>query len=120
MPILIGITSIGGFVIYSISYMSVVELIQVLPDRDTIPHTPSRLKLSTDYDVFLIYNISGKLVAVLSDDSEFANSVRYLRYKHQILQNLFTPSIRCVTIHYKDFLQDISFCELLKRYSTQI
>ena len=110
----------GGFIIYSISYMSVDELIKILPDQNTIPHTPSRLKLNTDYDVFLIYNISEKLVAVLSDDSEFANSVRYLRYKHQIRQNLFTPSIRCVTIHYKDFLQDISFGELLKRYSTQI
>lgn len=100
--------------------MSAIELSQILPDCHTMPRLPSRLKLNTDYDVFLVYDIFETLVAVSSDDSEFTNSIRYLRSNPQLIRNLFTPAIRCVTIHYKDFLHDISFCELLKRYSNQI
>ena len=100
--------------------MNIVELIQILPEQHIIQHTPSNLKVTTDYDVFLIYDVSETLVAVFTDDLEFANSISYLRRNPHIIQNSFTPSIRCVTIHYNDFLHSISLNELLKRYSTKI
>ena len=96
------------------------ELISILRHYKCADSAPAPIKLSTDYDVVLLYDAYGKLAGAFSDDRSFVNSVRYLCANPQLIPNTFTPSIRCVIIQYKNYLHKIPFPELMKRYSNRI
>lgn len=77
------------------------------------------MKFYSDYDVFMIYDINNLLVGVYTQDLMFAKTVKQLLQNVEKHKNLFTPSIRCVIIKYKDFSNHISLRNLVSRYSTK-
>lgn len=100
--------------------MSLPDLISILCEYSCIDSAPSPIKRYTDYDVVLVYDVNGKLAGVFCDDCSFVNSIRYLCANPQLIPNIFTPSIRCVIIQYKNYLHNIPFSELMQRYSNRM
>lgn len=100
--------------------MPLPDLISILREYSCADSTPSPIKLSTNYDVVLLYDGNGKLAGAFCDDCSFVNSIRYLCANPQLIPNIFTPSIRCVIIQYKNYLHNIPFSELMQRYSNRI
>ena len=82
--------------------MTLRDLLNILPRSDYADSTPVPIKPFTEYDVVLVYDAHGKLAGGFSDDSSFANTIRYLSANPQLTPNIFTPSIRCVIIQYKE------------------
>ena len=100
--------------------MPLPDLIRILCECGCADSAPSPIKRSTDYDVILVYDANDKLAGAFCDDCSFVNSIRYLCTTSQLLPNIFTPSIRCVIIQYKNYLHNIPFSELMQRYSNRI
>ena len=100
--------------------MDFPSILAVLNSYKCLDNAVPTFKLFTDYDVVFVYNENDKLVGCFSDDILFANSVRYFSSNPHLIPNIFTPSIRCVIINYKDYLPNISISEVMERYSTRI
>lgn len=100
--------------------MPLPDLISLLCEYSCAGSAPSLIKWSTDYDVVLVYDANGKLAGVFCDDCSFVNSIRHLCANPLLIPNIFTPTIRCVIIQYKNYLYNISFSELMQRYSNRI
>ena len=100
--------------------MPLSDLLSILRYYKCAGSMPVPIKLFTDYDVILLYDECGKVAGVFSDDCSFIDSLRYLCANPQLTPNVFTAPIRCVIILYKDYLHNISFSELMKRYSNRI
>lgn len=105
--------------IYTVEYKNIYELIELL-STTTDCGKVSKLKLYTDYDITLLYDNNEKIIGAFTDDLDFANTVRFLCKYFKKRQNIFTPSIRCVIIKYKDYCSNISLNELINRYSIKI
>lgn len=108
-----------GIKIYTVEYKNINELIEMLPNTTDYSNV-SKIKLHTDYDITLIYDNNEEIIGAFTDDLDFANTVRYLFNRSKKCQNIFTPSIRCVTIKYKEYYSNISLNELINRYSIKI
>lgn len=100
--------------------MPLADLISLLCEYSREGSAPSIIKRSTDYDVVLVYDANDKLAGVFCDDCSFVNSIRYLCAHPKLIPNIFTPSIRCDIIRYKNYLHNIPFSELMQRYSNRI
>lgn len=105
---------------YTVEYKTFFEISKIigitLEKEDYFKTT----KYFSDYDLFIIYDIDDSLVGAFTDDLVFAKTVRKILSNSAINQNIFTRSIRCVIIKYKDYNEFISLANLTSRYSIRI
>ena len=105
---------------YVIEYKDLHELLELIPKPKKRIKNIDVNYVHSDYDVFIIYDEKNSFVGAYTQDLLFAKTIRQLLHNSEKYQNIFTQSIRCVIIKYKDYDKSISLKNLVGRYSIKI
>ena len=99
-------------------YLNPVEISNLLanstPKQKLCPH-----KFFSFHDVTIIKD-DDTILAVVTADKEFAETIRHLKKGHCKINTTFTPAVRCNIINYQDFCSKILINELISRYGERV
>lgn len=103
---------------YDVVYLNILEICDLLPSstptKDICPN-----KYYSFYDTIIIKN-GDSILAVLSMDGYFVETLRHIKQDPNIIRNIFTPPCRCDIIKYNELDSQITLEELIKRYGKKI
>lgn len=99
-------------------YLNPVEICSLLlcstPKSDLCPQ-----KYFSFQDITII-KCHESVLAVVTADKEFAETLRHIKIGTCKVNTVFTPVTRCNIINYEDYCDKISIAELICRYGEQV
>lgn len=103
---------------FSTIYLSALEISQLLANY-SMPsgHCPNRFFSFSDTT---IVQDDLTILAVFTADMTFAETIRHIKIKPEIVGDVFTPPCRCNIIDYKTVKDSIPLLELNIRYGIKV